>query len=68
MPQVEPPDRMRLAAARLSGRCPMCGKPLGEAPYGTGRVADGIFCSLECLSRYHYEGRPLSRGDVGSVE
>jgi len=68
MPRVEPPDRVQLAAARLRNRCPMCGEPLGEAPYGTGRIADGSFCSLRCLSEYHYEGRPLPAVDLGGGE
>ena len=44
------PDREMLAACRLAGVCPVDGKPIEGGGYGTGRIADGIFCSLDCLA------------------
>jgi hypothetical protein len=53
------PDREMLAASRLAGICPVCGKPVEEGHgYGTGRVADGLFCSLDCVAVYWYPPRP----------
>lgn len=52
------PDREMLAASRLAGICPVCGKPVEGGGYGTGRVADGLFCSLDCLAVYWYSPRP----------
>lgn len=43
--------------------CDSCGGPL-PAPggYGTGRLSDGLYCSLECLARVVYAaGEPLRR-------
>lgn len=34
--------------------CPYCGKPIPEGKrVGSGRKADGGFCSLDCYTRYH---------------
>jgi len=34
--------------------CPYCGKTIPEgARVGTGRKADGGFCSLDCYARYY---------------
>ena len=39
---------------REFGLCAYCGQPFHDSgPVGTGRLADGAFCSLLCLGRYH---------------
>ena len=48
------PDRELLAASRLEGVCPVCGCPIEGGGYGTGRIADGLFCSLDHLADYWY--------------
>ena len=43
--------RMYLASCLEKGVCPTCGRrltPTGR--YGTGALADGIYCSLKCFS------------------
>lgn len=62
------PDRERLAVSRLAGVCPVCERPIDGGGYGTGRIADGLFCSLECLAVYWYPARsagerPRSAGE-----
>jgi hypothetical protein len=59
--------RRQIEAARRRGICPACGDPLPPppAPIGTGRRADGLFCSLDCLARYH-EGYFEQRRDLGT--
>ena len=52
------PDRELLATCRLAGVCPVCGQPVEGGGYGTGRIADGLFCSLNCLADYWYSPRP----------
>jgi hypothetical protein len=37
-----------------SGICPQCGATIPEGTQvGTGMKADGAFCSLDCLIKYH---------------
>lgn len=55
MPRYGLPARESLAVHRLAGECPQCAAPVGEDAYGTGRVADGLFCSLSCLADYWYQ-------------
>jgi hypothetical protein len=44
--------RRRIAEANPDS-CPQCGQPLGEDRIGSGRLADGIFCSLDCIAIFH---------------
>jgi hypothetical protein len=44
-----------IAAAAVEGRCPQCGVLLGSARFGSGRLADGVFCSLTCFAAFHDE-------------
>lgn len=38
------------------GLCANCGKPIPEgARVGSGRRADGSFCSLDCYAQFHGE-------------
>jgi hypothetical protein len=46
--------REAAAAARRLGVCPACGAELDGPGYGTGRIADGDFCSLACVADYWY--------------
>jgi hypothetical protein len=32
--------------------CPNCGNPLGRDRVGSGRHADGVFCSLGCQAKF----------------
>jgi hypothetical protein len=62
------PDRERLAVSRLAGVCPVCERPIDGGGYGSGRIADGLFCSLECFAVYWYPTRsagerPRSAGE-----
>lgn len=45
----------RIAAARQDETCPECGKPLpsGGERVGSGALADGVFCSLDCQAAFH---------------
>lgn len=43
-----------LTSALRGGYCPKCGKILTEPGYGTGRLADGLFCSFRCFSDFWY--------------
>jgi hypothetical protein len=47
--------REQIEDARLREICPHCGKPLGDDRVGSGSLADGVFCSLACLSSFHDE-------------
>ena len=40
-----------LESCRLQGVCPMCTEPCSRG-IGTGRLGDGIFCSLECFHAF----------------
>jgi len=46
--------------------CPACGRPLPPSGgYGTGRLADGLYCSLDCLAAVVYGSAnhdPSARG------
>lgn len=59
--------RIRIEEARERGSCPACGKllPPPPAPVGTGRHADGLFCSIECLAGFH-ESYFEERRDFGT--
>jgi hypothetical protein len=36
------------------GICPKCGQKIAERKgIGTGRKADGTFCSLDCIAAFH---------------
>jgi hypothetical protein len=39
--------------ARRRDVCPNCGERLGTERVGSGSHSDGVFCSLECISRFH---------------
>jgi hypothetical protein len=43
----------RLVDADRSGVCPTCDRQLGAHPTGTGSIADGRFCGLECLAKFY---------------
>ena len=47
--------RAQIEDARLREVCPRCGQPLGDDRVGSGSLADGVFCSLACLSSFHDE-------------
>lgn len=43
------------------GVCPRCGKELDGPGYGSGRLADGVFCSLSCFADFReLDGGPLA--------
>ena len=46
----------RIEDARRRGVCPNCGLPLGTKTVGSGSLADGVFCSLTCLSQFDFVG------------
>lgn len=48
-------QRQRIEAARNNETCPRCGRALPEDRVGTGRLADGVFCSLDCQVEFHAE-------------
>lgn len=40
------------------GVCPVCGKQLdAKNRYGSGRIAEGVCCSLECYANFRYSTR-----------
>ncbi len=43
-------DAIALLAYRLKV-CPACGCELTSPGYGSGRIADGVFCSFRCFGR-----------------
>ena len=48
----------RIRDAAAEDRCPQCARPLGSSSaerrrVGSGRLADGVFCSLECFAAFH---------------
>ena len=43
-----------LAIALRDGYCPVCGQTLTKPGYGSGKIADGLFCSLRCFSDFWY--------------
>jgi hypothetical protein len=43
-------QRVRKAAEHDS--CPQCGKSLTDR-VGSGRLSDGVFCSLNCMALFH---------------
>jgi hypothetical protein len=50
--------QQRIAEAAREESCPQCGRPLGRTPeeghrIGSGRLADGVFCSLGCFAEFH---------------
>jgi hypothetical protein len=45
----------RIAAAAREGNCPECGCRLDRDRIGSGRLADGVFCSLDCLASFHVD-------------
>jgi len=50
--------RLQLLSYRAERRCPNCGMHYRSAGgYGSGRVDDGVFCSLDCFAKFWYEGR-----------
>lgn len=56
--------RDQIADARRRGICPNCGEQLGSERVGTGSLADGVFCSLGCLTKFDfYEGGEHVDGD-----
>ena len=53
-PEVEEGLRRGADSARRLGVCPACGREMNEPGYGSGAIADGNFCSLECFANYWY--------------
>jgi hypothetical protein len=51
--QDAPEAKRRRISEANPDRCPNCGQPLGTDRVGSGRLSDGIFCSLECLATFH---------------
>jgi hypothetical protein len=45
--------RARIEDARRRDVCPNCGEQLADERVGSGSLAAGVFCSLECLARFH---------------
>lgn len=46
--------KRRIAHAHKAGACPQCDKPIpAGGGIGTGRLDDGLFCSLECFASFH---------------
>ena len=47
--------RARIEAAARKDVCPQRGRPLLPPPdrVDSGNLADGLFCSLECLGNFH---------------
>jgi len=43
----------RVGAAARQDRCPQCWSVLGSGRVGSGRLSDGVFCNLTCLSTFH---------------
>lgn len=44
--------RLYLAHCLESNICPTCGAAtIGRSRYGTGALADGIYCSMKCFSQ-----------------
>lgn len=44
--------RLYLAHCLERNICPTCGTPtLGRNRYGTGALADGIYCSMKCFAQ-----------------
>lgn len=41
-----------LRECEAKGVCPTCQAPLSSR-IGSGRVADGVFCSLTCFAQWH---------------
>ena len=48
-------DIVRLRACAEQKLCPSCGQEydVGRG-YGSGRLDDGLFCSLDCFAKFHY--------------
>ena len=44
-------ERKLLLKCAEDGVCPLCGKPTIEK-VGSGRVEDGVFCSLDCVAKW----------------
>jgi hypothetical protein len=44
--------------------CPECDAPLDEERVGSGALADGVFCNLDCQIRFH-EDYYRERRDFG---
>jgi hypothetical protein len=48
-----------IRSAAESGTCPNCGRVVEPGSgLGSGRIADGIFCSLDCFASFHYPVGP----------
>jgi len=47
-------DILRLRASAEAEVCPSCGRQIVEAGHGSGRLDDGLFCSLDCFAEFHY--------------
>lgn len=43
--------------------CPHCHRDFGCAGYGSGALAEGLFCSLQCFASYWYV--PGGRSSAG---
>jgi hypothetical protein len=57
--------RKTIETAREREICPNCGKVLGHDRVGSGRLADGVSCSLGCQATFH-EDYYAKRRDWGS--
>lgn len=47
--------RAAIEEARRTETCPRCHKQLGDDRIGSGRLADGVFCSLDCQAKFHID-------------
>jgi hypothetical protein len=54
-PKNDAARRDQIARAGELGVCPNCDKPLGEDRVGSGRLSDGVFCSLDCIAMFHHD-------------
>jgi hypothetical protein len=61
-------DRLRVRASAEAGICPACSGALrADAGVGTGRLDDGLYCSLACLASVIYDVG-ATPGASGSAE
>jgi hypothetical protein len=51
-PPVDAARRAALEVCRERGLCPNCGADVATG-WGSGSLADGIFCSFDCFAKFH---------------
>ena len=53
---LSPAKRARLREANDLHLCPECSTPIVEGQgLGSGRIADGLFCTLDCYGKFYAE-------------